>query len=478
MDRRTRRLLHLHGTGLVLLLLAMVALLAVLSTRMDWQADWTAGGRNTLSDATLQVLERLEGPLSVTAFARESGLPPARPAIDELLARYRRAYPALELRFVNPDTAPGLTRELGISVDGELVIEYDGRSEHVTRLSEEALTNALQRLARGGGRRLGFLTGHGERAPHGQANHDLGVWVAALAAQGFEAHTVHLGETGAVPADVDVLVLASAQVRLLAGEVALLDEYLRTGGNLLWLREPGEDAGLELLEAELGAPLLPGTVVDPSTRALGLSDPSFALITRYPAHPVTRDLQFMTILPQACALGEEVRGGWQRTVLLQTVESSWAETGPLEGTIRHDPETEAAGPLTVGIALTRARALAADTAEGIGDTGDNTEAGVDTEADPVDDRLGGEQRVAIICDGDFLSNTYLKNQGNEALGMRLMNWLASNDRFIEIPAIRAPDTRLALSERTWAWLGLLFLLVLPAGLLGSGLALWWQRRRR
>lgn len=446
-DRRTRRVLRLQNLSFVLLFLGAVALLAWLSTRYTWQADWTAAGRNSLSTATLQVLQGLDGPVDVTAFAREGGGLSSRRSISELIGRYQAHHPDLRLRFVNPDTAPGLTRQLGIGTEGELVLEYRGRSEHVRTQTEEALTNALQRLLRGGERRLAFLTGHGERRPAGGANHDLDAWVTGLRAKGVVAESLHLGDTGAVPAGIDVLVIASPQVELLEGEVNLLRAWVAGGGNLLWLLEPGELHGLAPLAEEFGLSPSPGVVVDPTTQLLGLADPSFALVTAYPEHPITRGLQLMTILPQACALQGEPSEDWRAAPILETVPRSWVENGPLEGTIRQDAG-EQAGPLTLGMALSRE---AQDTRP---------------------------QRVAIICDGDFLSNTYLGNQGNEELGQRLVNWLASDDAFISIPPRTAPDTALALSERGWAWLGLVFLLGLPGALFGSGGLIWWRRRRR
>ncbi|NJM10808.1 MAG: hypothetical protein HC889_01810 [Synechococcaceae cyanobacterium SM1_2_3] len=63
-------------------------------------------------------------------------------------------------------------RELGITLDGELYLEYRGRGEKLRHLSEQSLTQALQRLSREREIILRFLDGHGERKPLGVANHD------------------------------------------------------------------------------------------------------------------------------------------------------------------------------------------------------------------------------------------------------------------------------------------------------------------
>ena len=84
----------------------------------------------------------------------------------------------------------------------------------------------------------------------------------------------------------------------------------------------------------------------------------------------------------------------------------------------------------------------------------------------------------VIGDGDFLSNAFLGNGGNLNLGLNIVNWLSQNDPFINIPAKTSPDRSLQLSPlASWA-IGFGFLIVLPALLIGSGVVIWFQRRKR
>jgi len=52
-------------------------------------------------------------------------------------------------------------RELGITLDGELYVEYRDRGEKIQQLGERAMTQALQRLSRQQERVVLFLDGHG-----------------------------------------------------------------------------------------------------------------------------------------------------------------------------------------------------------------------------------------------------------------------------------------------------------------------------
>lgn len=463
---RSRRLLRWQNLAFVVLLLLVAGLLAWLSTRYVYQADWTASGRNTLSEASVELLGRLPGAVTVTAYARETP-PLVRKHITELVGRYQRHKPDIALAFVNPDLEPQKVRELNITLDGEMVIEYRGRSEQLRDVSENGLTNALQRLARGGERRLAFLTGHGERSPRAAQSFDVSAWARQLESKGYRIEELNLVATPAVPADIAVLVIASPQVDLLPGEAAHLVEYLDRGGSLLWLTDPEHGVrGLQPLAQQLGVRFDKGTVVDPNVSQVGqmlfgTDDPRVALVARYPAHEITRSFELNTLFPLAGGLRAETAGAWRATTLLETLSNTWLESGKVSGKITYDEGADVPGPVTIGLALSRPLPGA------VGE-----DAGVDAAAGAA------TQRAVVIADGDFLSNGFLGLGGNLQLALNVVNWLSSDDALIDIPARTAPDLSLELSRTSTAVVGFGFLLLLPALLFGSGLFIWFRRRRR
>jgi len=451
--RRSRLLLRLQSWVFVVLFIGIIGLLGWLSTQYAYQADWTSGGRNTVTSDTRQLLANLPDAVSITAFARKDDL--LRKQIQVLIARYQRFKPDITLEFVNPDTAPERVRAQHISVDGELVIHYRGKSENIQRLNEQQLTNALLRLSRQDDRWIVFLTGHGERNPHGEANYDLGQFGKQLERKGLKVQHVNLAEN-AIPKNTNLLVIASPRVKLLPGEVKQLRDYVKHGGNLLWLAEPGKPAGLERLAEELGVTFLPGTVVDATTQVFGIDNPSFVVVTTYPQHEITRDLNEVTVFPEAAALETGPDAAWQYTPLLTTAARSWTEIGTLEGEIQFDKDSdERAGPLDIGMVMTSTAT-----------SGDEPDTAPHT------------QRIAVIGDGDFLSNTYLGNGGNLNLGLNLVHWLSHDDAFINIQVKTAPDTTLELSRTVQAVIGLGSLIGMPLLLLITGIAIWLRRRRR
>lgn len=452
----TRLHSRINSTVMLILIVSLAALLGWLSTLYPAKLDLTQSGRHTLSDASKQVLARLDGPIEITAYAREDVA--LREAIRKIVGRYQQVKSDIVLHFVNPDAVPDEIRNLGVSVNGEMVIRYQERSQHVQSDSEEEFTNALQRLARGAEHWLAFVEGHGERNPLGQANFDLNTWVQQLTNRGFKIQPLNLANIQAIPENTRVLVIAGPRIDYLAGETALIRQYVERGGNLLWLADP--DASLHNLDAlaeQLHIRIERGTIIDFAGQLIGLDDPAIVLLTSslYPPHPVTRGFDLTTLFPTATAIAGTENEEWEIRRLFTTGDHTWLETGMLEGEVNFDEGSDTAGPLDIGISLER-----------------------ETESEEGGNLVRRQQRIVIIGDGDFLSNTYVNNSGNLDLGIRIMNWLSEDDDFIAIPAKLAKDTQLELSPFAAAIIGFGFLIILPLALLATGLAIWWRRRKQ
>ena len=427
---------------------------AFLSTRYAFRVDISAAQRASLAPQSRDLLHTLTGPVDVVSYASRTGS--LREVIGDFIARYRVEKPDIVLRFVDPEADPAAMRERGVRVDGELEVSYNGRSERLKLLTEREFSNALLRLSRARTHVVAFLAGAGERKPDGAANADLGQFAQLLAEQGVRTVPLVLGPGATVPENTDLVVVANPRVVLDAGVVAALIDWIDGGGALLWLTEPGENAGLDALANALSVRVLPGAVDDGAGAAIGIGDPSFVAIAAYPAHAITRGFELTTLLPQAAALAQLGAARWDLKPILRSSAQSWSESGaiPQSGepvTIRYDEGgDELRGPLDLGFALSR--------------------------LSPRPDRR--EQRAAVIGDGDFLSNSFLGNGGNREFGQRLFNWLLADDALIDVPDRGAPDRQIELSQTGLAVLGLGFLVGLPALLLVLGGAIWWRRRRR
>jgi ABC-type uncharacterized transport system involved in gliding motility auxiliary subunit len=443
----------------------VLAMLGWLSNRYALEADWTAGNRNTLTDASVKLLGTLQGAVTVKVFLYPRS--ELRQALEADLRRYQRVKGDLTLEFVDPSANPQLVREYNIQRAGEAVIEYQGRRENLSATTEQAVTAALQRLAHAGERWVVFLEGHGERGIGDGEQGGYAEFAAFLRDKGLKLRSLNLATDAVIPDNTAVLVLAAPARPLLAGEVKIIDEYVRAGGNLLWLADPAEGprdpvASLAPLAATLGVTWLKGTGILMESHALGL--PPFVYITtQYPANPVTRDFPENALFPLVRGLNyTSDPDGFTAQPLLTTGEAAWLETGRLEGDLTMDAGSgDTAGPLTLGVTLTRELKPA------------TAEPAKEGEAPAA----GKPQRVALVGDSDFLSNGYVGQLGNSLLGLNLAQWLASRDEQLNIDVPKAPDTALVIPA--WGLYAIYFgfAFLLPAALLGFGITRWVIRRR-
>lgn len=452
-----RQQLRFQSISFLLLFLIVLGLVAYAGHHYNIRSDWTEVKRNSLSQASKDLLKTLDKPINFQVFASDNEA--LRKPISDLIDRYRASYPSIQVSFVNPEIEPSLARKLIIRTNNEVIISYANASEHLNQHNEQAYTNALQRLARSEDRFLVFISGHGERRPHGEANHDLLDWANHLASKGINSIAQSLIDRPKIPDNTAALVIASPAIDFLDAEINIIIDYLNGGGNLLWLTDPGSLYKLEPLARYLGLTFKNATVVNPNTQLFGISDPRITLISKYPFHEITKDFEVMTLFPQARPITINKQEQWHSSAILQSLPRSWAETGELSGSLRYDSDSDIKGPVTIGVALTKTLTS-------------------DKQASAKNNEPINQQRIVVIGDGDFLSNQFLANAANLDFGLHIVNWLNHDDRFITIGAKTAPDLKLTLSSVQQAVIAFGFLIILPLLFAGSGALIWMRRRRR
>ncbi len=414
---------------LFLLIGGVLIALAFLTQYYPAQTDITANASNTLSDRSQKLLKTLDTPVMIVAYIPMAS--PTRQPINQLIKRYQQHKYDLSIIFKDPQQELAAVKKFNIGKQGLIIVKYKGRIEKITFLDESSLTNALLQLSSSSERWISFLTGHGERYASGKANFDLGLFSQALAHRNIKTQSLDLVQIEKIPDNTALLVLSTPSIPLLSGEINLIKNYLDKGGNLLLLTDPDDRFLTEILQ-KLGVSQHKGSIIDNSSGLYGIDDHSFVLVSDYNRHPITKGMKTITVYPQAAAL----------TITQKT--EFFAE--PFLKTLDQAQINKTKGSLTVGIALTRNL------------------------------KQGTQQRIAVLGDGDFLSNTFLGNVGNLELGLRLFNWLIHDDQFIEIPLKTAKDKQLILSTFSIAIMGFGFLFILPLSLIAIGFFIGYRRK--
>lgn len=435
----------------VSVLLSIAIGLGYAVSRHPLQRDLTFNASNSLEPASVAVLKQLAGPVTVTVYAtmQDARLGDIRKIIADFVSLYQRYKPDLKLVFIDPEKEPEKTRAARIQLNGEMVIEYAGRSEHLTQINEQTLTSTLLRLAHTTDQTVMYLDGHGERKLDGHANHDLGLLFGAkLKQNGFKINSLNLALAQDVPINTRVLVISQPQVDLMPGEVDKLLHFVERGGNVLWLVDAEPLHGLERLADKLGLQLPSGIVIDPAATEMN-APATWSLGTSYPPHPISHEFNLITAFPSARPLSWNEGGDWQHHVLVEVAARGWVSHSDLK-TLGDKPafnkQHDTPGPAVIAVALQR-------------------------NVNEID------QRIVVVGNGAFLANSYAGNGGNVDLGVNMVNWLAGDDTLITLQPRAAKDSNIVLSKTQLGVISVGFLLGLPLLLALTGGVIWWKRRR-
>jgi ABC-type uncharacterized transport system involved in gliding motility auxiliary subunit len=469
LSSKSRLQLTIQKVIFLLLFLSMIGMLAWLTDNYNLQFDMTANKRHSLSDSSVELLNKLDKTITVHAYTTDEV---TQQAIQEIIARYQQVKTDFELRLLNPDIDIEQVQKDGVVMNKPFafVIYYNGRMEHIDSLSEQAISNALLRLNRRDNQQVVFLTGHGERDIDGTDNRAYSDLHQQLTEMGFNLQSINLLEKP-LPENTRLVVIAAPSHPYLDGEIEQIERYLADGGNLLWLVDPGKLQGLKELATSFGLQLQDGIIIDndPELReTLNIEHPAFIPVTAYFPHDITSTLRYNTLFPLARGISplsnDSTVNNWEANALFSSSAKSWSEAGGLKTEMTfQSSEGDVAGPIAMAVALHRPREQYA--AEHADESSEQTGDGV-------------SQRAIVIGDSDFLSDTYIGAGANLNLGLNIFNWLIGDDDFIDIEVKPSPDTKLTLNEQQLMVIAFGFFLILPLVLLLTGFLIWHRRKNR
>jgi hypothetical protein len=171
-------------------------------------------------------------------------------------------------------------------------------------------------------------------------------------------------------------------------------------------------------------------------------------------HPVTAHFEKPTFLPVTRSVQPSLETGELDVVPLALSSSgSWSETnlGQLEkGQAAFDAETDLSGPVPVAAAVEKKAAPGAFL----------------------------PSRLIVVGDSDFVTNAYLGLSGNSDLALNMIQWLARDERFIEIQPRQPEFKPLFLNAKQRFILLAITVALLPLGALAAGMIRAIARRQR
>ncbi|HBG41376.1 MAG TPA: ABC transporter [Porphyromonadaceae bacterium] len=474
--------------------------------------DATENKQRTLTPNSQEILSKIEGGLTMTAFVNlldknfYYGLPKSWNNDKKQFEQYIRFKPEMKLKYVLfYDSIPGShmpESEMKKEVEKLIVVhnlnpkkilspeqihkiidlrpeenrfvrlfETDKGKKVFLRMyddmyrypSESEISAALKTLVK---KRplVAFVTGHNERNVDldGDINYRKFTKILtqreSLVNQGFNPISLAIGN-GTIPEDVDILVIADPQSPYLPQELAAISRFIARGGNLIIAGEPRRSHIVNEILIQLGVRMMPGTLVHPTES--NRSDLLFVPITSQ-SDSISSKMGEIAALGGKIAMpsvgGLEIIGnsGYRVTALAETQATGyWNELQ----TTNFSVETPSFNPPTGEIesAIPTILALSKE----VGEKG---------------------QKIIIMGDADCISNAELSmnrdiRSANWSFIMNAFKWLANDEFPVNIDRPSTTDDKIKITPNLNSVISIVMKWGIPGGLLLLAIIVWLKRRR-
>ena len=439
------------GTNTTVLALAVIAILILvnyLGANHHKRFDLTSEKYFTLSDQSKKIASGLQKDVSVVRFAKTPDV-----QFNDLMSEYKNQNRHFRFQTVDPQEKPEVAKDYGATHMGDVIMASGDQKQNIQAdangaVSESDVTSALLKVTNTTHKTVCFVTGHGEKS---LTDDQAGGYLLAdqgLKKENYNTEPVNLVSSNQVPADCDVVVVAGPTKSLFPQEAAMIAKYLDAGGKVLIEVDPDTDPNLNDIFTSWNIAVGKNIVVDASGvgRLLGIG-PAAPLVVDYGDSPITKSLQQgMTFfdLARTVSLADKSKGDPQGVELLKTSPRSFT-IPKMEKEVTFDPKTDTAGPLSLGVAASRA----------VGDK---------------------SARLVVMGDSDYAANQWINSQHNGDLFFNTIDWLAQDENQISIRPKQPTDRRVTLTASQAAMLRWLDLIFLPGAVLISGVYIWWKRR--
>ncbi|MFQ5860379.1 MAG: GldG family protein, partial [Dehalococcoidia bacterium] len=426
-----------YGINTITMVLAFVGIVALgnfLAFSNTLRADLTATKQFSLAPQTLDILRDLPEPVQATAFfvPGRADQRLLRQQVEDLLSEFTRRSDRFSYRSIDPDVDPVTAQRYSVIQYPTVVFEgtNSGRIHLVANppMQEQDFLTALLISTGVEQKTVYLLTGHGERNANDvdQGTQGFGYAVGGLQGDNYRVTTLNLRQAGEIPENAAAIIVAGPRRDMVEWEVEgevkreaeLLHQYLRNGGRMVFLLDPGTPQSFRDLLEPWGIRAIDGTLMDIGSSVAG--EPQTPLITRDRYNtdvPILGDLDD-TFFPASVALEPALEPDEDQLpetisfiALTQTTGASWLTQEP-ERT-QFDPTRDLLG-LFSNVVLVNAVAPRGE--------------------EPLRDSEGNFLRASLVVfgDSDFATNKYFFAFSNGDFLLNAVNWLTGDVALISV----------------------------------------------
>lgn len=233
------------GTVIILVLI-IIGFINYFSVKFSKVWDFSFTSQYTLSDKSKKVLDSLEQDLQIRYFYKE-GLQNIDLTKKSFLSQaqvFKTYSPRVIVGVHEMNSNPALVEVYGANKGtGEGFVSYKGKNNRIESqysgnqgevYTEQSFINAIIKTTREKQKKIYFLSGHGESdTDNDKLEKGFSYFKTSLLKNSYKVDNLNILNTGKIPEDADVLVIAGGSQTFQKSEFQILNEYIVSGKPLL-----------------------------------------------------------------------------------------------------------------------------------------------------------------------------------------------------------------------------------------------------
>lgn len=477
------RFVHKAFFGILslIIILAILVGLYIISINFPIRFDLTQNKSYTVSQQTMDVISRIDSPLSIVVLRSPSTDPTSADwRSDLLLDQYQRLSKHITVEYINPIEKPSAKSKYQMTQVGEIIFSY-GQSKQVRVyrkdlttqskvtseplfVGEEKFTQAIYTLLEQESYVVYFTVGHGERQLQDRGGEGLSYVKTYLENENYKVRDLNIILEN-IPTDASLIVIASPVETFSDFEIEKLNNYVKTGGKLLVLYDSFMDrsnfnSNLDVFLSDWGFKTKNDYIIDPVSSVVIPVN----VVPQYTAHPITQTLKegnvfACLVVARSILSGESKYSGSFENIITTSPQGYGKEEATFDlSRARFNPRTDIAGPVPLAIAGT-----------------------YDIEGRDV------PARIVVFGDATFALNAYINPEqgqsvdvafaGNKDLFMNTVAYLLEARQKITIRPKEASIKNLTLTTTQTNFIRYVAQIGLPCLFGILGILIWFLRRR-
>ncbi|PLV61295.1 GldG family protein [Brachyspira pilosicoli] len=477
------RFVHKAFFGILslIIILAILVGLYIISINFPIRFDLTQNKSYTVYQQTMDVISRIDSPLSIVVLRSPSTDPTSADwRSDLLLDQYQRLSKHITVEYINPIEKPSAKSKYQMTQVGEIIFSY-GQSKQVRVyrkdlttqskvtseplfVGEEKFTQAIYTLLEQESYVVYFTVGHGERQLQDRGGEGLSYVKTYLENENYKVRDLNIILEN-IPTDASLIVIASPVETFSDFEIEKLNNYVKTGGKLLVLYDSFMDrsnfnSNLDVFLSDWGFKTKNDYIIDPVSSVVIPVN----VVPQYTAHPITQTLKegnvfACLVVARSILSGESKYSGSFENIITTSPQGYGKEEATFDlSRARFNPRTDIAGPVPLAIAGT-----------------------YDIEGRDV------PARIVVFGDATFALNAYINPEqgqsvdvafaGNKDLFMNTVAYLLEARQKITIRPKEGSIKNLTLTTTQTNFIRYVAQIGLPCLFGILGILIWFLRRR-